>query len=366
MKSEPHLFIIWKNARDKQSEILSEIDKNLRIVEVSEVQWSDEYFSSNMTRFYGQKLPDRSFKEKHCGKGPFLLVICEDLDPKYRDRDTISRSVESVNINLFDMKQKFRGMTGGGHKIHATNNPIETNHDLTLLLGVNIEDYNISRKPNWDNKISKLQRDLSGSNGWKSAEEMFYVMNACEEYVVLRNFECLPEELTISGHDDVDFLVRNYDNFVFLINGRKVFNIKYRVHFELDVGDQRILCDIRSVGDDYYQGKWQEEILKTRMKHKCFYIPNEKQHKFSVLYHAIIHKKIIAEDYKSRLKSWFKTDDIGFLESNLQEFMISEDFIFVEPKDLSVFYNYQNMSFRRITFNLWLGFKLRLRRALNV
>jgi len=365
MVSESHLFIIWKNARYKQDEIINEINDKLRIVEVYELEWSDKYFSSNMTRFYGQKLPDRSFKEKHCGKGAFLLIICEDSSPIYSDRDTISRDIESVNTNLFDLKQKFRNMTGGGHKIHATNNPLETDHDLTLLLGVNVKDYDIVNKLTWNKEIITLKQDLVGHESWTSLEELFYVMNACEEYVVLRNFEGLPDQATIQGHDDIDFLVKNYDNVVFLLNGEKVFNKKYRVHFELTIANKKVLCDIRSVSDNYYDLSWQQNILKTRKLLRGFYVPENENHIYSVLYHALVQKKSIAVDYAEKLGFFFGTNSISALEQKLTNYMQIHNYNFTEPKDLTVFYNRGKRSIARKWFYSFLDFKLLVKKLLK-
>jgi hypothetical protein len=365
MEHETHLFIIWKNARYKQKEILQEIGEKLRIVEAYDLEWTDKYFSSNMTRFYGQKLPNRSFKEKHCGKGAFLLVICEDKAPKYSERDTISRDIESVNTNIFDLKQKFRNLTGGGHKIHATNNPIETDHDLTLLLGVNVKDYDIASRATWNEDIISLERDLDGHEAWDSLEQLFYVMNACEEYVVLRNFEGLPDQATLQGHDDIDFLVKNYDNVAFLLNGEKVFNKKYRVHFELTVANKKVLCDIRAIGDNYYTLPWQLSILNTRKLLRGFYVPENQNHIYSVLYHALVQKKSIAENYKEILENVFGTSCAITLETKLFNYMQSHDYNFVEPKDLTVFYNRDEKSITRKCFYSYLDFKYFVKRQIT-
>jgi len=365
MQSEAHLFIIWKNARYKQEDILSIIDNKLRIVEVFDLEWSDKYFSSNMTRFYGQKLPDRSFKEKHCGKGAFLLVICEDKSPVYSDRDTISRDIESVNANIFDLKQHFRSLTGGGHKIHATNNPMETNHDLTLLLGINVVDYNIQERPSWNKEIVSLKKDLIGHSGWESLESFFYALNACEEYVVLRNFEGLPDQATLEGHDDIDFLVKNYNNFQFLLNGKKVFNKKYRVHYELTIANSKVLCDIRYIGDNYYDKKWQENILSTKRLLRGFYIPESTNHQMSVLYHALIHKKNIAGDYLTKLRTWFNTDSKIELTAKLNDYMKKYDYNYTEPDDLTVFYNKTEQTYSRKLFYAFINFKTFIKKLLK-
>ena len=117
-------------------------------------------------------------KKNHCGKGEFLLIIFYDNDPKYGYVET-SRGTERVNTNIFACKEKFRDLTGGGHKIHSTNSPLETNHDLTLLLGINYNDYEISLKNKLDknieneNIIKNIPNNIIGVNGWESLNNYF-------------------------------------------------------------------------------------------------------------------------------------------------------------------------------------------------
>ena len=68
MKEELHLFIIWENGREKQKEILEDINKSFEIIKIYEVKWDKEEFSNNLSRFYGTNLPKGSRKELHCGK----------------------------------------------------------------------------------------------------------------------------------------------------------------------------------------------------------------------------------------------------------------------------------------------------------
>ena len=89
---------------------------------------------------------------------------------------------------MFDKKTYYRELTGGGHRVHATNSEIETNHDLTLLLGKSINDF-VKENNSWDGNEINLQNDLFGANGWNDAKEMFYALNNCINYALLRNYE---------------------------------------------------------------------------------------------------------------------------------------------------------------------------------
>ena len=134
MKPEIHIFIVWGNASQFFSQIIEDLTHHVTIKRVLSVTWDPNLFSENLTRFYGQNLPAGCDKEIHVGNAPFRLIIVKDTKPTYAQRDTTKGNV-SVNTNIFDLKQKYRFMTGGGHKIHATSNPIESKRDIWLLLG---------------------------------------------------------------------------------------------------------------------------------------------------------------------------------------------------------------------------------------
>lgn len=112
MKEELHLFIIWSNGRDKQNEILEDINKNFEIVKVYEMEWNKEEFPKNLSRFYGTHLPKDCRKETYCGNGKFILIILKLKNPIYEKRMT-TRGEEIVNIKMFDKKTEYRQLTGG-------------------------------------------------------------------------------------------------------------------------------------------------------------------------------------------------------------------------------------------------------------
>ena len=73
---------------------------------------------------------------------------------------------------VFDKKQQYREWTGGGHRIHASDDEWETNKDLTLLLGQNIEDF-INHTPICNISEEELHQNCIGVNGYKSIKELF-------------------------------------------------------------------------------------------------------------------------------------------------------------------------------------------------
>ena len=349
MKKELHLFILWENARNKQNEILDDINKNFKILNVYDIEWAKENFSNDLTRFYGTNLPAGSDKEIHCGNGRFLLIILQDLNPVYEERDT-SKGTKIVNTNLFDKKTEYRNWTGGGHKVHATNSQSETNHDITLLLGKNVEDYlKDNGEKEWNGKIEELKRDLTGCGVWKDAKEMFYVLNNCVNYAILRNYEGLPEEIYVNEHNDIDLICESMVETAYILNARSMHKEIFRVQHEASVGDKIAYFDLRNVGDNYYFKPLEERILKNRVyNEKGFYVLNKEDYFYTLLYHAYVQKPEFKQDYKEKLMNMgvekvtlnTSLEEYGQI---LQKWLLKNEYVVIEPVDRSVYFNKENL-----------------------
>ena len=291
MNRELHLFILWERARAKEKEILKTIQSHLKILECYDIAWCKRDVANNFSRFYGTKLNNNSSKEKECGNGRFLLVTVLDESPEYGFLET-SRGHEYLNTNLFQLKKKFRNLTGGGHKVHSTNSTREANHDITLLLGKNYHDYLKTAPSEWDGSYKRLEQNLIGCNGWNNLEELFYTLNNTINYVVLRNHECLPKQFCTIEHGDIDILVDDYQNAAFLLNAKPVYKTPNRVHHRNIVNEQEVFWDIRYVGDEYYCKEWQEAMLSTKVTQNSINIQSPENYFYSLVYHACIHKKL--------------------------------------------------------------------------
>lgn len=339
-KTETHLFIIWQRGRYKEAEILEDMATHFTILKQYAITWTPELVSGNFTRFYGVNLPSNSSKEKECGIGEFLLCVVRDEHPVYEERMT-SRGPETVNVNMFDSKTRYREWTGYGHKIHGTNSEKETNHDLTLLIGKNVKDF-ILENPD-PSSVEALQRDIEGASGWKSLRHLFYVLNSTIAYVVLRNFESLPDKHDVSIHGDIDLLVDNRDNIRYITNAKVAYREQYRVYHHIKVGTRSIPFDFRYVGDNYYDKSWEQDILDTRVLHeKGFYVMDAQNLYYSLLYHAYIQKRVIASDYPEKLEHFAKAINVIYTNNpqesirQLDTFMYKHGYEYLKPNDLTV------------------------------
>ncbi|HWD18472.1 MAG TPA: glycosyltransferase, partial [Verrucomicrobiae bacterium] len=348
--AEHHLFIIWEHGRGEHARILESLRGQFELVAVREMHWSAARVSENFTRFYGQKLPPGSFKEEHCGTGAFLAIVLRDTAPRYENRAT-SKGERLVNVNTFDAKQRFRTWTGGGHRIHATDNEQETRHDVALLFGESLAQFLAARPGAWDGVIESFPGDLAGAGGWRNLAYFFSILNETVNYLVLRNYEWLPDQFSTTEHGDIDLLTDAPADLAFIVHGEKVFPETHRVHYAVPIGGERVLFDFRFVGDDYYDQRWEKDMLARRLQlANGLHVPAAEDYFYSLLYHALLHKRAVAPDYIGKLRALGAVAGLPWAEklsfanpklwrSALAEWLTAHNYTTPRPADESVYFN---------------------------
>jgi hypothetical protein len=167
---EVHVFVLWSEARDQEARILADLAERFRVLDVVEVVWTQgERFAESLSRMYGDALPSGSDKERHCGSGPFLVVVIEDAAPNYGVRRT-SRGLRVVNTGVFDGRQRYRDWTGGGFRVHASDSVLEADRNLRLLFGTGTDEAR-SRRPA-PGPPRQHPADPVGTDGWESREQV--------------------------------------------------------------------------------------------------------------------------------------------------------------------------------------------------
>lgn len=339
--TEIQLFLLWGNARYKEAEIIEEIKKQFEIVEMYEISWDKNVFKQNLERFYCEKIRG---KIKHTGTDKFLLVTIRDKSPQYEYMQTL-KGYELVNSKILTLKNKFRKLTGGGYKIHSTNDIGEVDKNLVFLIGESYNDYyNRTIGKSWSDGSEYLQitEQPKGTNGWKSFEDVFYLLNSSCKYVVLRG-------LDVSG-GDIDLIVDDFNTVKHLLNGKKVHRNKFRTQVETTINGERCLFDLMYVGDNYYCEKWEEDILENRvLSTEGYYVPSQQDFFYSLIYHVLFHKKVPSRKYDEMLEKMLPNFYSDIVESGqdyhnlylklLWKFMDENDYFPVKPKDRKVKYN---------------------------
>jgi hypothetical protein len=333
-KEELHLFIIWEKARHLEDKILEKIESNFEILQIYDITWSPYLVGSNFTRFYGQKLPKNSHKEKHCGSGEFKLILIRDNAPDYGDRIRYKENV-FVNTKMFDLKSDFRVLTGGGHKIHGTDNLRETRHDLMLLLGITVDNF----IKNYSGRVSdiKINRDLSGTSGWKNFQELFDALNECQEYVVLRNQRNLDEAYYMVNNGDVDILAMNKIETSYILgdlNGAE----EESQHLEVDVNNKIVLFEVLQYGSIFCQ-KFESDIFSNKVRTNGVWHLSKEMEKIAYIYHVLLFNPEVKSKHIANLEENFHLSDGNLirLEENLIRLMVDyfkkNDYKFTPPND---------------------------------
>jgi len=256
---EVHLFVIWPWAK-RQRKIERYINKSFYVLDKFQPDWVD--LTKEMGAFYG--FDDRV--EYPGAEPPTVYVVRILADRAARPTST---GMRMVNPHLFDAKKKMRKwgkMTGRLNPVHASDTQEEALENLNRL---------VPRYPDFETLLDLIPG-----------------------YVILRHFEGEPD------HGDVDILVEDLEEAVtalsavrvdaynnFTDEAQKDLKNKYLV----SVGGRTAILDFRYVGDGYLDERWQQDILKYRVKQGILYRPGDSDWYWTLLYHALIHKRDVAE-----------------------------------------------------------------------
>ena len=179
---EKHLIIDW-TIDFKESEIINYIKEYKlsfnKLIKHNKIKNK----SVVLSKFYNMEVDD--FR----GETSFHIYQIDDLNPIYDYRLT-SKGQRIVNTKLFDLKKKLREKSGG-FKIHGTDNIQETKDNLRAL---------------------GLFNEYYERRQFKDINEVFSTLNSVEklEWLVLRNFDKMPDQIQIDEHLDIDLLVNDY------------------------------------------------------------------------------------------------------------------------------------------------------------
>lgn len=162
----------------------------------------------------------------------------------------------------------------------------------------------------------------------QSLRQFFNYLNGVAfPYVVLRNWEPLPDGVEFGDHSDLDLLVYDLEHFREIIPEARPEYPYPRVRFKLQVGNEHIFLDVRHVGDGYYPTEFEEAILETReWNDKGFFTPNPIHHRIALAYHVAHHKG------QNTYPQWLGTATVKDILASLKDSSIG----WVEPIDKSV------------------------------
>jgi len=156
-----------------------------------------------------------------------------------------------------------------------------------------------------------------------------YMHDVNFQYVVLRNFDNLPNDAQLGEHSDLDLLVYDFEHFFELFPEARLVHKVPRVRTRIPIGESCLYADVRSVGDDYYPESFQRAILRSReWNDRGFFTPDYACHTAALAYHAVHHKNDIAQEYRKYLGPVTVDELLDSLKAS--------SIGWVEPKDKSV------------------------------
>ena len=137
---EYNLFIIWSKGRYREQDILADIRAHMEIVYTGEMAF-DRYPPDWYRRFYGSYLPNEWRKARSCGSGEFRLIVVRQPHPVYAMRTTLIGRRVPYNVEMMELKEKYRQWTNKQHKIHGTLRQKEFRRDIERLTGHTAEEW---------------------------------------------------------------------------------------------------------------------------------------------------------------------------------------------------------------------------------
>ena len=348
-----HGIAIWESARPEADAVLEEISKTFDVLQIYEIAWSTEHVASNFNRIYGRDPSGTSSRHSKVGAGPFLYVIAEDRDPDYVVWANISGKVEMTNRKIAHLKPRIRSMVeteAFPYNIHSSNSLTEFFRDAVLFLGIDIFNEALAAGFPKRHEVVALNQDMAGAGGWANLAEMFDVLRYACNVVVLRGYEEIVEA-NIVPVDEIDVLCDDLAALSGATCGVPTNDDPTRSAYRVVVGGREIKLDARSVGDGYYDARWQQRMLDTaHWRDEGFPALEPLNYFFSLLYHAKIQKPTVKPLYEQILPKLATT--IGIPERDrervtldpiatrlLSGFLRANSYSISTPTDRGVYHN---------------------------
>ena len=189
------------------------------------------------------------------------------------------------------------------------------------------------------------------------------------KYLILRNYDnLLSDSLYVDGHGDIDMLCENSWQMAHVIGAHTYRDKNPAVcsdgtHFFIKINGQDVALDMRHIGDGYYCKKWQEDMLAKRTPYKGFYVMDKVNYLYSIIYHAIIQKPRLTDDYKKVISDLvvdlglkIENNDAQSLIKLLETFMIANGYSYTYPIDRFVPLNKKLIDKKLIDSNFRLAY----------
>lgn len=219
MSAEYNIFLLWNRVLGKNDEIIKAIEEKFEIIKSYEIVWTPKFFTQNLSRFYGKKLPSARHKLKLCGEGSFVVHIVKDKAPVMTE--------DGKNLNMSAMKYQLRQMLGGNY-LHASDNQAEAEENIYFLFGKSLSRILAEPKPK---RTKVLKQDIIGVPTWLDEERLRKALKRVPDAV-------WDKEKRVILCSDVTLACR-------LLNARKVKWTLHRNRYKINIRGRDVIFKIK-------------------------------------------------------------------------------------------------------------------------
>lgn len=153
---------------------------------------------------------------------------------------------------------------------------------------------------------------------WESLEAFFSYLNSNVRYAVLRNYEDLSLEISSSSHPDIDLLCEDAKKLIRVARSeQRGKKSRHLAHQKIMISNKVIALDVRATGDGYYDARWEEAMLETRILKDGMYVLEHTEYFYSLLYHVLIQKPEVSDEYFKRLMKMAEDCNISVDKNSL-------------------------------------------------
>ena len=266
--------------------------------------------------------------------GAIHLWVVRDNDPVYQWAPATSCK-QVLNIRMKRHKEKLRTLLGGSPSAYQTIHTSYNTHEALCVL-----------RP-------LALKHLSPRIQFSSFRELFQRLEEDPhlQYVVQRSYhELANSPAWFAGRKDVDVLVSDYYHFKALTgargHGRSMRDIDngHRIQNQIVIGGNKINFDVRFVGDNYVDSRWEHDMLgrsvTTTVGDVTCHIPMHDDELYSLLYNVLVQKPDPAHSkHRPKLRALMGVDTlppVSELWKLLKQFMDSSGYSFKRPRDRGV------------------------------
>lgn len=218
---------------------------------------------------------------------------------------------------------------------------------------------------------------------WDNIKDVFHAMESCGAFLVLRNYEELTDDnYYMNGHADIDCLCEDAKKVRKMLQTKKNIMGRGKNHGFVLIHGQLVKFGFFHIGDGYYDAKWEKQMLETRVKHEGdFFVMNEENYFYSLLYHALLQKRKFSDEYRVRLRKMGENFGFNLLsdddyKSCLFSYLIKEGYTVEYPEEPNVAVHFADVpkellgkkkgwGFRRCVFFVEKKFGRLMRKVLN-